>query len=255
MLDIIASAVVGLLVGSFANVVIHRVPANKSIVRPGSKCPSCGTAIAPRDNIPVVSWLLLRGRCRHCSARISVRYPAVELTTAGLFALTAWRLERGTDLIAYLPLVWVLVVLSSIDIEHKLLPNRIVLPAVAAMIVLLAVAAALGPGWGTWVRALAGGAASFAGFLALVLIAPRGMGMGDVKLAGLLGLALGYVGWANVFVGFFVAFLAGSVGGLALVAARRAGMKAEIPFGPYLALGTLVGVLWGEALRRVWLGS
>jgi leader peptidase (prepilin peptidase)/N-methyltransferase len=255
VLEIVVSAVVGLLVGSFANVVIHRVPANESIVRPSSRCPSCGEPISSRDNVPVVSWLVLRGRCRHCGAPISARYPAVELTTAGLFALTAWRLERGTDLIAYLPLVWVLVVLSAIDIEHKLLPNRIVLPAVAAMLVLLAVAAALGPGWGEWVRALAAGAASFAGFLVLVLIAPRGMGMGDVKLAGLLGLGLGYVGWGNVFVGFFVAFLAGSVGGLALVAARRTGMKAEIPFGPYLALGTLVGILWGEAIRRIWLGD
>src|SRR5207245_2914009 len=127
----------GLVFGSFANVVVHRVPLKQSIVRPGSRCPSCGVEVRTRDNIPVVSWLLLRGRCRKCGARISARYPAIEILTAVLFGLAAWRIRPATDLIAYVPLLWVLVVLSFIDLEHKLLPNRIVIPALATGVVLL----------------------------------------------------------------------------------------------------------------------
>lgn len=251
---IIVAGLGGLLLGSFANVVIHRVPRKESIIRPGSRCPSCGAAVGARDNLPLVSWLALKGRCRHCSARISPRYPIVELLTGVVFALiTDWAPE-ATDLIAFLPFAWVLVVLAFIDLEHKILPNVIVLPSVVGMTVLLAIAAALGPGIGAWVRALGGGAAGFAVFLALAIISPRGMGMGDVKLAAVLGLALGYVAWARVFVGFFMGFLTGALGGLVLVAAKRAGIKAEVPFGPYLALGALIALLWGEPLVDAWLG-
>jgi leader peptidase (prepilin peptidase)/N-methyltransferase len=244
----------GLILGSFANVVIHRVPRDESIVRPGSRCPSCATPISARDNVPVVSWLLLRGRCRFCRARIGVRYPLVELVTGALFALAAARLP-ATDLIAYLPLMWVLVVLSGIDIDHKLLPNRIVLPSVVVFLALLAICAPLGPGWGAWFRALGGGGAAFAGLLIVALISPKGMGMGDVKLSALLGAGLGYRSWATVFVGYFLAFLAGALGGIMLILARRGGMKSQIPFGPYLALGTVLGVLWGPQIARVWLGT
>lgn len=247
------AAVAGALFGSFANVMIHRVPRRESVVRPASRCPSCETPIAPRDNVPILSWLLLRGRCRHCRARISVRYPIVEALTAGLFGLAAARLEPA-DLIAFLPLFWVLVVLSGIDIDHKLLPNRIVLPATAVMTVLLLGAALAGPGIGAWVRALVAGAASFAGFLVIALISPKGMGMGDVKLSAVLGMGLGYFGYARVFVGFFIAFLLGAVGGILLILARRGGMKSEIPFGPYLAAGTVIGILWGAGLTAAWLG-
>lgn len=247
------AAVVGLAFGSFANVVVHRVPLKQSIVRPGSRCPSCGVALRARDNIPIVSWLMLRGRCRNCGARISPRYPAIELLTGVLFGLAAWRIRPTSDLIAYLPLLWVLVVLSFIDLEHKLLPNRIVFPSLIAGVVLLGVAAALGPGVHAWVRALAGGAISFVIFFALAIISPRGMGMGDVKLSAVLGLALAYQGWGRLFLGFLLAFASGAVGGLALIAARRAGRKSEIPFGPYLALGTAVAVLFGAALVHAWL--
>lgn len=252
-LGIALAAVAGLAFGSFANVVIHRVPLNESVRAPRSRCPSCRTPIAARDNIPVLSWVLLGGRCRSCRARISVRYPVVELLTGALFGLAAWRLPAW-DLVAYLPLIWVLVVLSGIDIDHKLLPNRIVLPSIAAFAGLLAISAAVGPGVGAWARALAAGAAGFGALFVLALIAPRGMGMGDVKLAALLGTALGYLSWPQVFIGFFLAFTAGAVGGILLILARRGGMKSEIPFGPYLALGTILAVLWGEPLRRVWLG-
>ena len=247
------AVVVGLAFGSFANVVVHRVPLKQSIVRPGSRCPSCGVALRARDNIPVVSWLLLRGKCHNCGAPISPRYPAVEMLTAALFGLAAWRIRPSSDLIAYLPLLWVLVVLSFIDLEHKLLPNRIVVPSFVAGVVLLGVSAALGPGVGAWVRALLGAAVAFAFFFTLALITPRGMGMGDVKLSAVLGLSLAYLGWGRLLVGFFVSFLAGAIGGIGLIAARRAGMKSEVPFGPYLALGTIVSVLFGAPIVRAWL--
>lgn len=244
----------GLLFGSFANVVIYRVPKRESIVRPPSRCGSCGTLIKAYDNIPVLSWVLLRGRCRSCKARISPRYALVEALTGALFALAAARLEPW-DLIAFLPLFLVLVVLTFIDIDHKLLPNRIVIPAFVTEIILFGVAAALGPGMGDWVRAVAGAAVGFGGFFLLALISPRGMGMGDVKLAALLGLSLGYLGWGRLAVGFFLAFFIGAVGGIALIVAKRGGMKSQIPFGPYLALGTVLAVLWGEPIVRAWLGQ
>lgn len=252
-------AVLGLLFGSFANVVIYRVPAGQSVVRPPSACPKCATELGVLDNIPVLSWLLLRGRCRACSARISARYPVVELLTAGLFALVGSRIE-GINLVAYLPLVWVLVVLAFIDLDHKLLPNKIVLPATVAGLVLFAMAGAFGPGFDSYIRGLVAGVASFAVFLMMAIISPRGMGMGDVKLSFLLGLSLGYLGSDGVtaagrtFIGFFIAFSAGAVGGLIFAVAKRAGVKAEIPFGPYLALGTVVSILWGSAMVEAWLG-
>jgi leader peptidase (prepilin peptidase)/N-methyltransferase len=246
----------GLLAGSFGNVIIWRVPRKESIVSPGSRCPNCGTPLRWYDNVPLFSWLALRGRCRHCRVRISVRYPIVELLTAALFGLTTALMPRGTDLIAYLPLMWVLVVLSFIDLQHKLLPNRIVFPAIGAGAVLLAVAAALGPGMGIWARALASGVASFLVFFLIALIYPSGMGMGDVKLSALLGMALGYLphGGSRVFVGLFAGFLIGAVGGIILIASRRGGMKSQVPFGPYLAAGTVIGVLWGGDIARAWLG-
>lgn len=254
MVSIVLAGLAGLILGSFANVVVHRVPRGESVLRPRSRCPSCAAAVRPIDNVPIVSWLLLRGRCRRCGAHVSLRYPLVELLTGVLFALAAARLP-DTDLVAYLPLFWVLVVLSFIDLEHKLLPNRVVFPSIVAGAVLLGVSAALGPGFTAWTRALLAGAASFGVFLLLAIISPRGMGMGDVKLAPVLGMAMGYLGWGRVFAGFFLSFLLGAVGGIALIIARRAGMKSEVPFGPFMALGTTVSLLWGAPLVRAWLGG
>jgi leader peptidase (prepilin peptidase)/N-methyltransferase len=246
------SGVAGLLFGSFANVLIHRVPRKESIVRPRSRCPHCGHEITPIENVPVVSWLFLRGKCSSCRARISFRYPAVELLTGALFALVAWRAPRATDLVAYLPLVWVLVVLSFVDAEHKLLPNAIVLPSIAAGAALFLVAALLGPGARAYVHALEGAAIGFGFFLLLALIAPAGMGMGDVKLAALLGMALGYLGLMRIFTGFFAAFVIGSVAGLAIVAVRGGGRKTQVPFGPSLAAGTLIAILYGAQIQHLW---
>lgn len=248
----------GLVLGSFANVVVHRVPRRESLVRPPSRCPACETPISPRDNVPVLSWILLRGRCRHCGARIAWRYPAVELLTGALFALAVLRLPQEAghtrwDLLPYVPLMFVLVVLSFIDLEHKILPNRIVLPALALEAALFGAASVAGPGLDAWLGALAGGAGGFGFFLLLAIVSPRGMGMGDVKLSALLGLALGYLGWERVFVGFFLAFVAGALFGIGLMLVRRAGRKSQVPFGPWLALGAVVAVLWGGPVADAWL--
>lgn len=252
----LAAGIGGMILGSFANVVVHRVPRKESIVRPASRCPSCGVPLAMRDNIPVVSWLMLKGRCRHCGDPISIRYPAIELMTGLVFALTVVRIPNEEDWIAYLPLAWVLVVLAFIDLEHKILPNRIVIPSIGGMAALLGLAAWLGPSdLHDWLRALGAGVAGFLFFFALAVISPRGMGMGDVKLAAVLGMALGYFSWPDVFVGFFLAFAAGAIGGLVLILGKRAGLRSEVPFGPWLALGTLIGVLWGGPIVEFWLGA
>ena len=248
----------GLIFGSFLNVVVHRVPRQESIVRPGSRCPSCGHELSVADNIPVVSWLLLKGRCRYCRAPISARYPAGELLTAAVWMLAVLRREQlvpqgtasGQDwqLLAFLPFLWVLVALSLIDLEHKILPNKIVYPSVSIGVPLLAVTAAMGPGLDPWVRGLLGGLAGAGGFLIVALISPAGMGMGDVKLAGLIGLFLGYLGWGRVVVAFFAAFAIGAVVGIALMIIGKAGRKTAIPFGPFMALGAIISALAGETL-------
>jgi len=248
----------GLVFGSFLNVVVHRVPRQESIVRPGSRCPSCGHELSAADNIPVISWLLLKGRCRYCRAPISARYPAGELLTAAVWMLAVLRRDQlvppgtagGEDwqLLAFLPFLWVLVALSLIDLEHKILPNKIVYPSVVIGVPLLAITAAMGPGLDPWVRALLGGVAGAAGFLIVALISPAGMGMGDVKLAGLIGLFLGYLGWGRLVVSFFAAFAIGAVVGIALMVAGKAGRKTAIPFGPFMALGAVISALAGQTL-------
>jgi leader peptidase (prepilin peptidase)/N-methyltransferase len=251
------AALAGLLAGSFANVVIHRVPRRESLVRPGSRCPACRAPIAPRDNLPLVGWLLLGGRCRHCQARIPARYPAVELAMAVLWALITLRLV-GEGLAwavpAYLALGFVCVVLAVIDATTRLLPNRITYPAFPAIAALLLVAS-LGLGdLGRMARALLAAGAVGALFLLLALLSPRGMGLGDVKLAPTLGLALGWLSWPAVAVGVFGAFLLGGLIGVAAMALLRLGRKALIPFGPSLTAGALLGVLAGAEVAR-WYGS
>jgi leader peptidase (prepilin peptidase) / N-methyltransferase len=238
----------GLLVGSFLNVVIVRVPQRASVVRPRSRCPGCGTQLAERDNVPVVSWLLLRGRCRTCAEPISVRYPLVEAATGGLFAAAAVRFGWSAELPAYLLLFGVLLAVSAIDLEHFLVPNRIVYPAVVAELALFAVATAGDGDLGDLGRALLGAVLASGGLLVLNLAYPRGMGMGDVKLAVLLGLALGWLGLGHVALGMFLGFLLGSVVGVGLVATGVRDRKAHIPFAPFLAAGTVLAVLVGQPL-------
>jgi leader peptidase (prepilin peptidase)/N-methyltransferase len=244
----VISGVYGLLIGSFLNVVIWRVPRKESIVRPASHCPGCDARIANRDNVPVVSWLLLRGRCRNCGAAISVRYPFVELFTAVLFAAVGARFAHSWALPAYLVLAGALVALSAIDLEHYILPNRILYPTDAAAIVLLAVASGATHDWGAFIRALLAGAVAFAVFFVIHIASPRGMGFGDVRLAFLLGLALGWLGWGEVAGGLFAGFLYGAVIGVVLIAVKIRGRKQQIPFGPFLATGAMTFVLFGSPI-------
>jgi leader peptidase (prepilin peptidase)/N-methyltransferase len=244
---IAGSAVLGLAIGSFLNVVIHRVPLHQSVVRPGSRCPSCTTTLRGRDNVPVASWVLLGRRCRHCAAPISARYPLVEVGTAVLFAALAVRLGVSWALPAYAVCFASLLALSVIDLDHGVLPARIIYPTLVLSGVLLVVAALAEDRWGDLRHALLGGIAVWVFFGALWLVYPRGMGFGDVRLSPLLGAHLGFLSLMHVFVGIFLAALLGAVSGLALQATGRRGGRDPIPFGPFLALGTLVTVLFGAS--------
>jgi leader peptidase (prepilin peptidase)/N-methyltransferase len=244
----VLAGLAGLLAGSFANVVIHRVPRRESVVRPASRCPACGAPVAARDNLPVVGWLLLGGRCRSCRAPISVRYPLVELGMGLLWFLLTWRLVAaglGWAVPAYLALAFVCLVLAVIDASTRLLPNRITYPAFPVVLGLL-VLASVGLGdLGRLGRGLLAALAVGAFFLALALISPRGMGLGDVKLAPTLGLALGWLSWGAVAVGVFAGFLLGGLAGLAAIGLLGLTRKSLLPFGPWLVAGALVGVLAG----------
>jgi len=240
-------AVLGLAVGSFLNVVIWRVPRGESIVRPPSHCPACGRPVRPHDNIPVVSWLLLRGRCRDCAAPIPARYPLVELGTGIAFGLVGARFDLTWALPGYLVLTAGLIALSAIDLDTFLLPNRIVYPLAVASVPLVGLAAAGEGGWSAFGRALAGGGAMFGALLVIHLISPRGMGFGDVKLAFVLGVWTGYLGWGEVVLAFFWSFLAGALVGIGLMVLGGRGRKDPVPFGPFLALGTFAAVIAGEA--------
>jgi leader peptidase (prepilin peptidase) / N-methyltransferase len=246
---------VGLVVGSFLNVVIWRVPRGESVVRPPSHCPACDHAVRPRDNVPVLSWLILRGRCRDCGAGISVRYPLVELATAGVFVALSVRIGLEPELFAFLYLGAIGIALALIDIDVKRLPNAIVLPSYVVVAVLLGTAAAIQGEWGTLLRAVLAGLALYGFYFLLMLVYPRGMGFGDVKLAGILGAYLGWLGWGELVVGSFLAFLVGGVFGLALMVVGLAGRKSAIPFGPWMLLGALLGILWGGALADLYLDS
>ncbi|MEN9620705.1 MAG: hypothetical protein RL499_898 [Actinomycetota bacterium] len=264
------SAVVGVLgaaIGSFLNVVIYRVPRGISVVRPPSACGSCSAPVRPYDNIPIVSWLVLRGRCRNCGAPFSVRYPLVELATALAFAgIAAWQyaalLSTTTpaDALAVLLVTLALlffasisIALTAIDLDTHRLPDAIVLPAYAVLGVLLAGAAIATGDLESAARAAAGAGILFTGYMALALISPRGMGMGDVKLAGVIGLVLGWFGWPTLAVGTLAAFLLGGLVSVVLILARRASRNTGIPFGPWMLSGAWVGILWGEPIARGYL--
>ncbi len=231
-------AFAGLLFGSFLTVVVHRVPRRESVVSGRSRCPRCGTEIGARDNIPVISWLVLRGRCRNCGEQISARYPLVEAGTGLLCALVALAAD---DVWLGLAFVLLLVPVTLIDLDHRIIPNRLMLVgAVAAPAILLA----------TEPEALlehAIAAVAAGGFLLLAAVAyPRGMGMGDVKLAAVLGLFLGRA----VAPALFVALVAGTLVGAAVIARKGSaeGRKTAVPFGPFLALGGVVAVFAGDAM-------
>jgi leader peptidase (prepilin peptidase) / N-methyltransferase len=252
---VLLTGLLGLAIGSFLNVVIWRVPRKVSVVRPPSHCPQCETPIRPADNIPVLSWLVLQGKCRHCGNPIPVRYPLVEASCGVLFAAVAVRFGASWELPAYLVLTAALLSISLIDLEHFIVPDRITGPLTVSALALLGLAAAAdGNGW-RYGRTLLGGVAFFAFLLVLNILYPKGMGMGDVKLAFSLGLYLGWLGWGQVFLGGFLAFLLGAVVGLGLIATKIKSRKDVVPFGPFLALGTMLTVLWAEPILRWYTGS
>jgi len=246
--------VLGLLVGSFLNVVVWRVPRGESVVSPPSACPRCGARIAWYDNLPVVSWLVLRGRCRRCHEPISVRYPLVEAGTGILFGLVAWHFGISWTTPAYLYLAAISVALALIDIDTRRLPNAIVLPSYVVVPVLLAVASWGADDWPAMLRAVIGGVALYAFYFVMVLVKPGAMGFGDVKLAGILGAYLAWLGWGSFVVGAFAAFLVGGVFSIGLMVAGRAGRKSKIPFGPWMLIGCAIGVAFGESLWSAYLG-
>jgi leader peptidase (prepilin peptidase)/N-methyltransferase len=242
MLALLVLAVTGgLVVGSFLNVVIYRLPRGESLVAPRSRCPGCGHPVRPRDNVPVLSWLLLRGRCRDCAKPIPSRYPLVEALTATLYVVVVLVRSDAASLALGLVLVTVAVPAAAIDLEHRIIPNRLLL---AGTVAALACGLALDPA-GEPARLLA--AAGAGGFLLIAVLAyPRGMGMGDVKFAAFIGLCLGRA----VAPAMLAALIAGVIVG-ALVIARAGvatGRKTAIPFGPSLALGAVLGIVAGGAI-------
>lgn len=242
------TGIFGLMFGSFFNVVVHRLPEGVSLVSPPSSCPGCGSRIRPYDNVPILSWLWLRGRCRDCGVRISARYPLVEALTAILAVAVVLVKHSAHDIVLGLLLVAVVVPVALIDLERRIIPNKITLPAaVVAICVGLVTRPAGVP------AQLIAGAAAAGFFLVFALLYPRGMGIGDVKLAGVLGLFLG----GAVAVALLVGVLAATVVGAGVMASLgvKAGRKTAIPFGPFLALGGVVGVLAGSPIVHWYLHS
>lgn len=243
----------GLAIGSFLNVVIERVPKRQSVVRPRSRCPRCEAPIAERDNIPVVSWLALRGRCRTCHEAIDVRYPLVEATTAGLFVAAALRFPEDWVLPAFCLFFAALLAVSVIDLEHYIVPNRIVYPTLLVSVPALTILALVDDRWSDLKGALIGAVAASGGLLIINLVNPRGMGMGDVKLALVLGLFLGWINLPTVALGLFFGFLLGALGGLVLMLLRRRTRNQHVPFAPFLSAGALLAVLAGNPILHWYL--
>ncbi len=248
---IIWAVAFGLIVGSFLNVVIHRLPKDESLVVPRSRCPACQTPIRPVDNIPILSFILLRGRCRSCGNSISWRYPLVEGLTGILFALTVVRFGVSLQAAFLASFLCGLVVVSFIDLDHQIIPNAITLPGIP-----LGVLAGLLVGQPPFLDRLIGSLAG-AGFLYLVLFyggvlyGQEAMGEGDLNLIALVGA---FLGWKAVVITILVGCLVGSVVGLSLIALGRVGRRQHIPFGPFLSLGAVVALFCGEQLIAWYLG-
>jgi leader peptidase (prepilin peptidase)/N-methyltransferase len=247
---LVMAGLFGLVIGSFLNVCIHRLPLHQSVVHPPSRCPRCGRTLSWFDNIPVVSWLVLRGRCRQCAEPISARYPLIELVTAILFVVIAWLSPPGPLLASRLVFGSALVVLFMIDLEHQILPNVITLPGIVIGLA-LSFFAPPGP-----IDALIG-AALGAGVLYAIaagyyfLRKEEGMGMGDVKMLAMIGA---FLGWQAVLLTLILSSFSGAVVGIALLATSRGNMRYALPFGTFLAMGALIAMLTGDAIFNWYLG-
>ncbi len=263
----VAMGAFGTLIGSFLNVVVYRVPLGKSIVSPPSACGSCGHAVRGFDNIPLVSWFVLRGKCRDCSAPISIRYPLVELAGAALFAAVTLRFWASITeatvgpslvggvlaLVAFLYLGAISIALALIDLDTHRLPNVIVRPAYAVGAVLLSAASVLAGDVESIARAAAGIVIMGGIYLLLAVVRPGGMGMGDVKLAGVLGLFLAWLGWDVLAVGILAGFILGGLFGVALLLFRRVSASTGIPFGPWMLAGAWISIFWGREISAAYL--
>ncbi|HVB70878.1 MAG TPA: prepilin peptidase [Acidimicrobiales bacterium] len=245
---IVGCALLGLVFGSFLNVVVYRVPRGLSINSPPSACPICSAPIAGRDNIPLLSFVILRGRCRACGAPISPRYPLVELTSAALFAGAAARLGYSATLVSVLAFLSGLLALALIDLEHLKLPKGIVYTTLYTVGTALVIEAATTRQWHRLLVAAICAAAWFIVFLGLNLLSPRYLGFGDVRLAPVMGLELGWFGVRYVILGFFAANLIGSVVGVALIATKRLRRDQPVPYGVFLALGAALAIYAGPEL-------
>jgi leader peptidase (prepilin peptidase)/N-methyltransferase len=239
-------ALFGLVIGSFLNIVVYRVPIGMSLLTPGSACPTCGTPIAPRDYIPLVSYVLLRGRCRHCGDRISPEYPIVEAATAVLFALAALRAESVGEAVLIAPFLALLLAVALIDARHRVIPNRLIYPSLllfgGGILVAWAAGVHVSP-----IRAGLGLLAMAGPLLIIALAIPHGMGMGDVKLAAVMGMVLGALGWNHVVVGAVLGLLLGGLGSVVALAIGRS-RKDTIPFGPFLAAGAGLSALFADPI-------
>lgn len=236
----VVAFVVGAIFGSFANVLIYRLPRRESVVVPGSRCPSCGVPIRPWDNIPIVGYLVLRGRCRACRVPISPRYPIVELATASLMAGIVWRFGVSLAALRYGVLAFALLVIFFTDLEHQIIPNAITYPGILAGIALSAAS-------GEAVPAIVAAAAAGLVFLLLGIVSRGGMGGGDTKLAAMIGA---FLGSPDVIVALFLAIAIGGGGGLLLLALRLRSRKDQIPFGPAMAAGAMIAVFGSNAIVR-----
>ena len=241
---LIAAALFGLCIGSFLNVVIYRLPIGQSLATPPSRCRKCGYSLRWFDNIPVISWVLLRGRCRKCGVSVSWQYPAVELVTGALFVLVVWLTPFEPLMIARLMFVCILIALFGIDLEHQILPNSITLPGIVIGLLLSLIAP---PGWKDAVIGALLGAGILYGIAGAYYLWRReeGMGMGDVKMLAMVGA---FLGWKAVLVTLVLSSFSGAVIGVILLSAQGRGMKFALPFGTFLAIGALIAMFVGEPI-------
>lgn len=259
---LVFAGLLGLVIGSFLNVVVYRVPAGIPLTRE-SRCPRCDAPVRWWQNVPVVSWLVLRGRCAHCGDRIAARYPLVEAATGIAFVLVTWLWSTVTGaaqpwtwvvLVAYLYFAAVAIALTLIDLDTRRLPDSIVLPSYVVAAILFTLACLVGAPWDAVLRAGIGMAGLYAFYFSLRFVRPAGMGGGDVKLAGVVGLYLGWLSWDALAVGAIAAFALGGVFGLMLIATRRAGRTSAIPFGPWMIAGAVAGLLAGNVVGTWYVG-
>lgn len=242
------AALLGLAVGSFGNVVIYRVPRGESVVSPPSACPRCGTGIAPQHNVPVLSWLWLRGRCATCREPISVRYPLVEASVGALFGLIVWQFGISWETLLLLVGAWAAVVLAAIDIDVQRLPRVIVGPWAAFTVAVIVISVVSQQEWWVGARSVIGAVALGLFYFVAFIAYPRGMGWGDVTVAPVLGLVLAYFGWSELIVGAFMAFVWGIVAAIVPMIRARSVVGVKIPFGPWMFLGAATGIVLGNLI-------